>query len=254
MAARSAFESARAEPREWLTQYEARTVLAAYGIGTAPIVEATTPREAGEPRSARRQVALKIARRAIVHKSEVGGVVLNLVGGAAVEAAAARCSQRVRESAPGAAIRGFTVERDGRPRAGSSSSSARRARGDFGPLPFGEGGTAVEAVADTALELPPSTCALARQLISRTRIYKRMRGYRGVRRRRRRRGRRVIVQMSQLLADFPGGGGQSTSIRCSRVPRVGRPSTRGSAALDRHDRVSCAATWRSEAARRSCRR
>ncbi len=203
-AARAAFESARAESREWLTQREARIVLAAYEITTAPIVEAATPREASAAAvQLGGSVALKIAAPDIVHKSEAGGVALNLVGRAAVEAAAASMLDRVRASYPTAAIRGFTVERMIDRGTGLELIVGAKAGGDFGPIVlFGEGGTAVEAIGDTALELPPMDLVLARQLISRTRVYKRMLGYRNVAAVNVEAVARVIVGVSQLLAEF----------------------------------------------------
>jgi len=204
-AARAAFEDARGESREWLTQREARTVLAAYGITTAPIVEAATAREAGA--AAVRlggSVALKIAAPEIVHKSEAGGVALNLVGGAAVEAAAASMLDRIGASHPTATIRGFTIERMIDRGTGLELIVGAKTGGDFGPIVlFGEGGTAVEAVGDTALELPPIDLALAQQLMSRTRVYKRMLGYGNVAAVNVEAVARVIVEVSQLLAEFP---------------------------------------------------
>jgi len=201
----AAFERARADSREWLTQRESRTVLEAYGIATTTIVEAATPHEAAE--AAGRlggSVALKIAAPDIVHKSEAGGVVLNLVGAADVEAAAATMLDRVRASYPNASIRGFTVERMFDRGTGLELIVGATTGGDFGPVVlFGEGGTAVEAVADTALELPPLDVDLAHRLIARTRIYRRMIGFRNVAAVDVEAVADVIVKVSQLLADFP---------------------------------------------------
>ncbi len=204
-AAQAAFETARAETREWLTQREARAVLTAYGIPTTQVAEAATPQEAGAA-AARLggSVALKIAAPDIVHKSEVGGVALNLVGAPAVEAAAADMLSRVHESHPGTAVRGFTVERMVDRGTGLELIVGATTGGDFGPVVlFGEGGTAVEAIADTALELPPLDERLARQLISRTRVFRRMLGYRNVAAVDVDAVARVIVKVSRLLRDFP---------------------------------------------------
>src|SRR5690606_27006822 len=143
--------------REWLEPAEARAVLAAYGIPVGKTAFAASPREAGAAaRAAGTRVALKICSPQIQHKSEVGGVVLDLEGEAAVEAAARAMLERVRASAPNAELTGFSVEpmvdRGGAVEVIIGAS----AHGDFGPvILFGEGGTAVEALADTAIELPP---------------------------------------------------------------------------------------------------
>ncbi|HVY03540.1 MAG TPA: GNAT family N-acetyltransferase [Caulobacterales bacterium] len=168
--------------RSLLTEPEAKALLAAYGV---PIVEtfiATTPENAaaradmiGKP------VALKILSPDITHKSDIGGVKLNLRDGAAVQAAAEAMLSRIRNAAPSARIDGFTVqEMISRPRAkelllGVSEDPT------FGPvLMFGQGGTAVEVVADRAIALAPLNSALARSLIAQTRIAKLLAGYRDV--------------------------------------------------------------------------
>jgi acetyltransferase len=252
-AARAAFETARAEMREWLTQSEARAVLAAYGIPTTQVAEVTTPQEAGAA-AARLggSIALKIAAPDIVHKSEVGGVVLNLVGGPAVEAAAADMLSRVHEARPGTAVRGFTVECMVARGTGLELIIGATTGGDFGPVVlFGEGGTAVEAIGDTALELPPIDERLARQLISRTRVYKRMLGYRNVAAVDVDAVGRVIVKVSNLLRDFPQvleidiNPLLATSAGCSavdvRIRAAATTCAHGFRAVDRHAEAVTAA-------------
>lgn len=204
-AARAVFARARAEGREWFTQPEVRNVLAAYGIATAHAVEAATPSDAARAASTLGgPVVLKIASPEIVHKSDVEGVVVGLVGEAAVHQAAALMLDRVRALRPDAVLRGFTVEpmvnRDG----GIELIVGATTGGDFGPVVlFGEGGTAVEVIGDTALELPPISIPLARALVARTRVYKRMCGYRNVPAVDMEEVVDVIVRVARLLADFP---------------------------------------------------
>jgi acetyltransferase len=199
------FRGAHAQGREWLTQRETRAVLAAYGIATPPILEAATAREAGEAAAQLGgSVALKISAPSIVHKSEAGAVVLNLVGAASVEAAAAGMLARLRASHPEAPIAGFTIERMVDRGTGLELIVGGTTGGDFGPVVlFGEGGTAVEAIGDTALELPPIDARLARELLARTRVYARMRGYRNVAAVDIDAVADVVVRVAQLLADFP---------------------------------------------------
>jgi acetyltransferase len=182
-AVRAAFAAADAAGREWLTAVEAQAVLAAYGIATVRAVTAVTPLEAGL--AAERlgvPVALKIASRGIVHKSDIGGVMLGVRGRAEVERAAEAMLARVAAALPTATVEGFTVE----PMIESKRASLElivgaSSGGDFGPmLLFGEGGAAVEVVADTALELPPLNPKLARRMIERTRVYRLMQGFRNV--------------------------------------------------------------------------
>jgi acetyltransferase len=204
-AARTAFAAADADGRAWLTAPEVQAVLAAYGIATVRAVQAATPADiAREAQRLGGAVALKIASRDLVHKSDVGGVALGLRGREDVEAAATHMLERVRAAAPQARIDGFTVEPMLEVRASLELIVGASSRGDFGPmLLFGEGGAAVEVVADTALELPPLNSKLARRLIERTRVYRRMRGFRNVPPVDIDAVALVLTRVSQLLVDWP---------------------------------------------------
>jgi len=77
-------------------------------------------------------------------------------------------------------------------------------RGDFGPmLLFGEGGAAVEVVADTALELPPLNLKLAQRMLERTRVFRKMRGFRNVPAVDVDAVALVLMRVSQLVVDWP---------------------------------------------------
>ncbi len=204
-AARAIVEQALAEGRELLTEPEAKSVLAAYGI---PVVEtrvAQTPLEAAQvSEQIGFPVALKILSPDITHKSDVGGVVLGLDASDDVWSAAVTMEARISRRFPTAQLQGFTVQRMvQRPHAheliiGLTTDPI------FGPvILFGRGGTAVEVVADSAMALPPLNMSLARHLIQRTQVYKLLRGYRD----------RppadldalclALIQVSQLVIDRP---------------------------------------------------
>lgn len=124
-------------------------------------------------------VALKIRSPQISHKSDMGGVALGLEGAAMVQAAAEAMLQRVGRLAPDAVIEGFEVEPMAvRPMAVELIAGIVRDAA-FGPaILVGEGGTAVEVIADRSLGLPPLDNVLARDMIERTRVAKRLAGYR----------------------------------------------------------------------------
>ena len=191
--------------RAWLTAPEVQAVLAAYGIATTGAVFAATPEDAGlAAESVGRTVALKILSRDIVHKSDVGGVALNLRGLEATQRAAEHMLERIRNAAPAAAIEGFTVEAMVDRAAGLELIVGASSAGDFGPmLLFGEGGTAVEVVADTALELPPLNLKLAHELLRRTRVFRKMRGFRNVPPVAIDAVALVLMRISQLVVDCP---------------------------------------------------
>jgi acetyltransferase len=149
-------------------------------------------------------VALKILSNDISHKSDVGGVVLGLAGQAQVHAAAAVMLERVRAQRPQAKLDGFTVQAMVQ-RAGAQElivgASIDRV---FGPvILFGQGGTAVEVLADRAIALPPLNEPLARALVARTRVAKLLRGFRDTPPADEASVLAVLMAVSQLLADVP---------------------------------------------------
>jgi acetyltransferase len=164
----------------WLSEADAKTVLAAYGIVTVPTHIARSPEEAARvANQIDGPVAIKVLSPDITHKSDVGGVVLNLSSGEGVAAAARRIIERVADKRPNARLEGFTVQpMVQRPGAYELIIGMHRDNQFGAVLMFGEGGTAVELLRDSALGLPPLNMQLAMDMISRTRIYRRLQGYR----------------------------------------------------------------------------
>ena len=189
--------------REWLDPAEVAAFLSCYDIPfarTQAVPDAKSAAEAARQMNA--PVALKIRSRDVIHKSDVGGVALNLASPAEVAATAERMNEKILQALPKARLEGFIVqEMIHRPSAyeliaGVSTDPT------FGPvILFGQGGTAVEIVRDKSLELPPLNRPLARVQIERTRIAALLKGYRdrpaadidGV--------VSVLVQLSQIVAD-----------------------------------------------------
>ncbi len=202
-AARRTIDAAIEAGRPWLTEPAARGVLAAYGVPCTAAVEARSPEEAAAAaRSFDRPVALKIVAPGVLHKSDVGGVALNLAP-SVVAVEAERMLARVRAARADLEIEGFVVE----PmieRKHSLELLIGATGGDFGPvIVFGEGGTAVEITADTAVELPPLNLRLARELIERTRVARKMHGFRDVPAVDIDAVALVLTRVAQLLVDCP---------------------------------------------------
>ncbi|HEY4344114.1 MAG TPA: bifunctional acetate--CoA ligase family protein/GNAT family N-acetyltransferase [Parvibaculum sp.] len=179
--ARKIVKTVLAEKREWLNEWEAKSLLGAYGI---PIVETRTVHDADEAAQAAGEIGfpavLKILSPDITHKTDVGGVALGLETAEAVRDAAKMMIENVGRAAHGARVEGFTVQRMvSRPHAlelilGIVDDAT------FGPaILFGQGGTAVEIIRDKAMALPPLNRVLADDLIRRTRVSKLLEGYRG---------------------------------------------------------------------------
>jgi acetyltransferase len=125
-------------------------------------------------------VALKISSSGLRHKWDVGGVALDLPNPAVVQNAAEAMLQRVAEAAPDVPLRGFSVSPMVRRPMGYELIVGMVNDRQFGPvILFGHGGTGVEVIDDKAIGLPPLNMHLARDLMSRTRIYRLLRGYRG---------------------------------------------------------------------------
>lgn len=204
-AAGAPIAQALAEQREWLSAPQAKQVLSAYGVAVTRAVEAATPDEAAA--AAQRiggAVALKILAPAITHKSDVGGVALGLTGAEAVRDAATTMLAQVRRVRPDARISGISVEPMAERPKGLELIIGAATSGEFGPVMlFGEGGTAVEVTADTAVGLPPLNLHLAKELMTRTRVYRRMLGYRDVPAVDVDAVALTLTRVSQLLIDFP---------------------------------------------------
>ncbi len=192
----------------WLDPIAIGKVLSAYGIAITPASLARDPDEAAtaaRPHLAKgNAVVLKIQSPDIVHKSEVGGVRLNLTTEGAVREAAADILRRARAAKPEARIAGVTVfPMIVRPKArelivGIADDPT------FGPvIVFGQGGTAVEAIDDKALALPPLDLALARGLIARTGVSRILKAYRNVPAADEAAIALLLVKLAQLAADVP---------------------------------------------------
>ena len=205
-AARAGIAAALDDGREMLNELEAKAVLRAYGI---PVVEtvaasATADAVALAAKSLDYPLALKILSPDISHKSDVGGVSLHLRNEGELREAAEAMLVRVRRLRPEARITGFTVQAMAvRPMAqeliiGASIDPV------FGPvLLFGQGGTAVEVLADRAIALPPLNRVLAREVVSRTRVARLLDGYRDHPAAQLDAVYDVLVAVSQMLADLP---------------------------------------------------
>jgi acetyltransferase len=179
-AAQAIVKEALARGDTALSEPDAKSVLAAYGIPVVATRVAHNVTEVGAMAATLGfPVAVKILSPDISHKSDVGGVALNLESEADAMRAAAEMQRRASELRPNARIAGFTVQH--MVRRGGATELIVGATTDavFGPvILFGEGGTAVEVIADRAVALPPLNMKLARELVERTRVAKLLAGYR----------------------------------------------------------------------------
>ncbi|MFP4348080.1 MAG: acetate--CoA ligase family protein [Thermodesulfobacteriota bacterium] len=180
-AARAVVLNSLKEGKHWLLEADAKAVLSAYKIPVAETHVAASPKEA-EAIAARlgQTVALKILSPDVIHKTEVGGVCLDLESPALVRETASTMVERLLKILPHARIKGFTVQPMMRRKNAHELFVGMTDDPEFGPvIHFGHGGTAIEVIEDKALALPPLNMHLAREVMAQTRVFRLLEGYRG---------------------------------------------------------------------------
>jgi acetyltransferase len=195
--------SALSQGRKQLTEDEAKELLACYHIPVSANKLAVTPEEAAEFAAAIGfPVAMKIVSPDALHKTEVGGVRLNISNREEAIANYHAIVESVKRHVPNANIHGVLIERMVK----KPFELLIGAKKDpiFGPaIAFGRGGVAVEVYKDTQLGLPPLNMRLARRIIEGTQIYPLLKGYRN------QPGidledlAFVLTKFAHLLTDFP---------------------------------------------------
>lgn len=173
------FENAKAEGRNFLLEYEAKTVCKEYGI---PITELKISKTAEEAAKFSDEIGypavLKIISPDVIHKVDVGGVILNIGSREEAKKAFNKIVENVKKHKPNAKIDGILVQE-------MSPCSTEVIVGaikdpQFGPtLMFGLGGTFVEIMKDVSFRILPIKEEDARQMISELKAYPILRGYRG---------------------------------------------------------------------------
>ncbi len=174
---------ALANGRTMLTEVEAKSLLGAYDIPITTTQIATSPEQAGHLAQSiivqHGACVLKILSVDISHKSDIGGVRINLETPAQVQEAAGQMLARIHDRMPEARIGGFTIQPMIRRPGAHELLLGISVDPTFGPLvTFGTGGTGVEVIRDTAQALPPLDLNLARDLMAQTRVWKLLQGYR----------------------------------------------------------------------------
>ncbi len=198
-------ETAKSSGRTILTEDESKQVLAAYGVHTIPNRVATTPDaavqaadEIGYP------VVIKIHSETITHKTDVGGVMLNLRNADNVREAFAQIQGSVGEKVGAEHFHGVAVQPMIRLDDAYELIMGSSVDPQFGPvILFGMGGSLVEVFKDRALGLPPLTTTLARRMMECTKIYEALHGVRGRRPIDMEELEKLLVRFSQIAAEQP---------------------------------------------------
>ena len=169
--------------RSMMMEPEAKAVLSAYGIPTVPTKVAKTPVEAAQAAAELLNdyvsVVVKILSPDIIHKSDIGGVRLDLASPEEVEKATRRMLSEIKAARPDALIEGVTIQPMIYRKDAFELILGISTDEVFGPvIVFGAGGTGVETIGDSAMSLTPLDLKLATDLIHSTRIFKLLKGYR----------------------------------------------------------------------------
>ena len=201
--AHALIESIRKSERTILTEAESKDLLACYGIPT--VVTRIAKTEAAAAKLAAQigfPVVLKLYSETITHKTDVGGVQLNLKDEGDVRRAFAEIKTAVTEKKGAEHFQGVTVQKMIKLSEGYELILGSSIDPQFGPvLLFGMGGQLVEVFKDKALGLPPLNTTLARRMMETTKIYKALGGVRGRKPVDLPALERLMVGFSQLVAE-----------------------------------------------------
>ncbi len=215
------FDEVREDNRVILTEVESKEVLKAFGI---PIVETFFAKTVDEAVDIAKKigfpVVLKICSKSITHKSDIGGVKLNINNEDSVKKAFLEIKNATNEKDfDGVSVQKM-IKLDGYELIIGSSIDS-----EFGPtILFGSGGVLVEVIKDSSLALPPLTSVLARRLMQQTKIYDALKGVRGKKSVDLSELEKILVRFSSLIAEYP------EIIECDINPVIASPD--GIFALD----------------------
>ncbi len=192
------------EDREVLTEDEAKKILKYYNF---PVVRTAAANNVDEAVAFATEmgfpVVLKILSPQIIHKSDAGGVILNVNSPKEVREAFELLIQRATAYNPNAQIIGVTVQPMIEKR-GHEIIIGGKTDPVFGPvILFGMGGVGVELFKDYSIGLPPLNTTLIRRMMEETKVYRLLKGYRGSAPVDLKRLDETILLFSQLLVDFP---------------------------------------------------
>ena len=203
--ARLIIEGAMQEHRKVLSEMESKALLSAFHIPVARTIVAHSPNEAlliaqqmGFP------VAMKVNSHDISHKSDAGGVILNLRNAHEVRAAYQKICENIQLNRPDAKMDGIAIEPMIMKRNGRELMIGVTTDPAFGPvITFGAGGTTVEIMGDRAVALPPLNTFLVKELINDTRIAKMLGKFRNMAPANMEALEDVLLRVSEMVCELP---------------------------------------------------
>lgn len=186
-----------------LTESESKKLLSLYGIPVNPVEIAETLDDAlGKADVVGFPLVMKINSKDISHKSDVGGVILDIADTDQLKTAYEHIMSQVKQKQPDASIAGVTLQPMLKNTSCELVIGAKKDK-DFGPvILFGMGGVMTEVMGDRALALPPLNRLLARRMMEDTRIIKILKGFRGQKPVNLNLLEEVLIRLSHLVSDF----------------------------------------------------
>ncbi len=196
-------QTLKKEKRTLLTEYESKKLLEFYKIPTVSTFIAETVEEAkSQAQKIGFPVVLKLHSETITHKTDVGGVKLNLNNEQEVEEAFHAIFTKLQELKQENAFQGVSVQKMIRFTDSYELILGSSVDPQFGPvLLFGSGGQLVEVYKDRALGLPPLTTTLAQRMMENTKVYEAFLGVRGRKAISLPKLREIMVRFSHLIAE-----------------------------------------------------
>jgi acetyltransferase len=203
--ARMIIEGALQEKRKILSEMESKALLSAFHIPVAQTSVAHSPNEAlliaqqlGYP------VAMKINSPDITHKTDAGGIRLNLANAQAVRGAFHDIIENVKRNRPDATIEGISIQPMIVKPNGRELMVGVTNDPIFGPIiTFGAGGTAVEILKDRSVSLPPLNAFLVKDLIQGTRVAKMLGAFRHMPSVNHESLESVLLRISEMVCELP---------------------------------------------------
>jgi acetyltransferase len=197
-------DTAAKENRTMLNENEAKTFLELYGITTTtPVIAETEDKAAKAAEKLGYPVVMKILSPQISHKSDVGGVVLDLRCGDDVKKTFREMTKRAKEKVPNAQILGVTIQKQVN-NYGYELILGSKKDPVFGSvILFGLGGIYTELFKDRAIGFPPLNQVLAERIIEKTKAYELLKGFRNVPPVDMKHVEETMVKFSQMLIDHP---------------------------------------------------
>ncbi|MCX6667650.1 MAG: bifunctional acetate--CoA ligase family protein/GNAT family N-acetyltransferase [Euryarchaeota archaeon] len=195
---------AEKEKRDLLSEMESKTFLELYGIKTTkPHVAETEDKAAQLAEKIGYPVVMKIHSLQITHKSDVGGVVLDLRCKEDVKKTFKEMVKRAKEKAPDAKILGVTIQKMIKTHGYELIMGSKKDPVFGSVILFGLGGIYTELFKDRAIGFPPLNQVLAQRIIEKTRAYELLKGFRGLPPVNMTKVEETLVNFSQLIIDYP---------------------------------------------------